>query len=146
MASPQSFFKYIFQIIPSQLKWASELFHRSFFSSRIDSALPGILIGQIGVKRYELPLVASSTEAAECSICLCKIEGGDEVRELRCHHLFHRVCLDRWLGFGRMTCPLCRNHLTKLSLSAAAAESDEEVLFFTFCDIGSNERDRWWIR
>ncbi|KAI5678741.1 hypothetical protein M9H77_09691 [Catharanthus roseus] len=140
MASPQSFFKYILQIL-SQLKWAlNYLLHQSFFSSHID-VVPGILITrEMGVRRYELPPVASSAEAAECSICLGNIEEGDEVRELRCRHPFHRVCLDRWLGFGRMTCPLCRNNVP---LSSSAVETREDVLLFRFSGIGSNERDRW---
>ncbi|CAA2977445.1 E3 ubiquitin- ligase RHA2B-like [Olea europaea subsp. europaea] len=40
-----------------------------------------------------------------------RIDDGDEIRELGCNHLFHRVCLDRWLGYGHMTCPLCRNNV-----------------------------------
>ncbi|KAG5603716.1 hypothetical protein H5410_025208 [Solanum commersonii] len=62
----------------------------------------------------------SEESSVECAICLCKIEDGEEVRELNCDHLFHRACLDRWMNCGRMTCPLCRNHLikqTQLSLS-----------------------------
>ncbi|KAI5678743.1 hypothetical protein M9H77_09693 [Catharanthus roseus] len=102
----------------------------------------------MGMNRYELPSVASLVEAGECSICLGKIDEGDKVRELRCRHLFHRVCLDRWLGFERMTCPLYRNYLTRPSIAAAVAtaKTDKEVLLFMFCAINSNERDRWWIR
>ncbi|XP_078437890.1 RING-H2 finger protein ATL18-like [Wolffia australiana] len=48
---------------------------------------------------------------SQCVICLCDVEEGDEIRELRCDHVFHRGCLDRWVGFGRVTCPLCREPL-----------------------------------
>ncbi|KAG9451626.1 hypothetical protein H6P81_011591 [Aristolochia fimbriata] len=55
--------------------------------------------------RYE----KGSTEAvAECAVCLCVVEEGEEVRELQCGHVYHRECLDRWLEQSGVTCPLCR--------------------------------------
>jgi E3 ubiquitin-protein ligase RHA2 len=58
-------------------------------------------------------------------VCLSGIEEGDEVRELRCRHLFHRGCLDRWWLSARppATCPLCRCRLLQ-SPSAAADDGD----------------------
>ncbi|KAL5198386.1 hypothetical protein ABZP36_001898 [Zizania latifolia] len=55
----------------------------------------------------------SSPAVVECVVCLSSIEEGDEVRVLRCRHLFHRRCLDRWLQQARppATCPLCRCRL-----------------------------------
>jgi hypothetical protein len=35
-------------------------------------------------------------DAVECVFCLSCIEEGEEMRELKCRHLFHRSCLDRW--------------------------------------------------
>ncbi|CAA6654479.1 unnamed protein product [Spirodela intermedia] len=55
---------------------------------------------------------AASEQAAQCVICLCDVEDGDEIRELKCDHVFHRCCLDRWVAFGRVTCPLCREALS----------------------------------
>ena len=48
---------------------------------------------------------------AECVFCLSGIGDGEEVRELRCRHVFHRACLDAWLVRPRATCPLCRDRL-----------------------------------
>ncbi|XP_074586387.1 E3 ubiquitin-protein ligase Os03g0188200-like [Curcuma longa] len=55
-------------------------------------------------------LVAEQEAAASCAVCLCRVEPGDRVRELRsCRHVFHRRCLDRWLDHDeRLSCPLCR--------------------------------------
>ncbi|MQM00233.1 hypothetical protein Taro_032969 [Colocasia esculenta] len=53
--------------------------------------------------------------AVECAFCLSAVEGGQEVRELRCAHLFHRECLDRWLCHRQRTCPLCRNTITVMT-------------------------------
>ncbi|XP_051181417.1 probable E3 ubiquitin-protein ligase RHA1A [Lolium perenne] len=53
-----------------------------------------------------------------CVFCLSGIEDDDEVRVLRCLHLFHRCCLDRWLAARpAATCPLCRGKL--LTVTAA---------------------------
>ncbi|XP_030474975.1 brassinosteroid-responsive RING protein 1-like [Syzygium oleosum] len=44
-----------------------------------------------------------------CAVCLHDFEAEDEIRRpLNCRHVFHRGCLDRWIGFVRRTCPLCR--------------------------------------
>ncbi|XP_066308692.1 uncharacterized protein [Miscanthus floridulus] len=47
----------------------------------------------------------------DCAFCLSAVRDGEEVRELRCHHIFHRACLDAWLVRPRATCPLCRDRL-----------------------------------
>ncbi|XP_052200191.1 uncharacterized protein LOC127806746 [Diospyros lotus] len=94
--------------------------------------------GEVSIKRYE------AGEAAECPVCLCKIDAGEEIRELRCAHLFHRDCLDRWVGYKHRTCPLCRGCLAP---GRRATELGEEVLSFKFCDFGSSSgRSSWWLR
>ncbi|CAA7389078.1 unnamed protein product [Spirodela intermedia] len=60
----------------------------------------------------------------ECAICLSTVEEGDEMRELKCRHAFHRSCMDEWLDYGRSTCPLCRVPL----LAPPAADADDEAL------------------
>nr|XP_043607771.1 E3 ubiquitin-protein ligase RHA2B-like [Erigeron canadensis] len=47
-------------------------------------------------------------EPKECSVCLSGLEEGDEIRKLRCKHVFHRGCVDTWLENDRATCPICR--------------------------------------
>ncbi|KAL5223983.1 hypothetical protein ABZP36_010622 [Zizania latifolia] len=45
---------------------------------------------------------------AQCSICISVVDVGESVRRLpSCGHLFHAVCIDKWLG-AHATCPLCR--------------------------------------
>ncbi|CAI0560339.1 unnamed protein product, partial [Linum tenue] len=93
----------------------------------------------------------SSEDSPECAVCLSKVEEGDQVRELACRHVFHRVCLDRWcqssLTRRRPTCPLCRRSLTCRGSSAAA--EPPEVLLFDFASFVSSDRDTrdtWWLR
>ncbi|CAI0414582.1 unnamed protein product [Linum tenue] len=44
-----------------------------------------------------------------CAVCLYDFEAEDEIRGLaNCRHVFHKGCLDRWMGYDRKTCPMCR--------------------------------------
>ncbi|XP_038649316.1 E3 ubiquitin-protein ligase RNF165 isoform X1 [Scyliorhinus canicula] len=43
----------------------------------------------------------------KCTICLCMLEEGENVRRLPCMHLFHQVCVDQWLATSKK-CPICR--------------------------------------
>jgi len=46
-----------------------------------------------------------------CVICQSELRDAQMVRWLPdCDHLFHRVCIDRWLA-SHSTCPCCRAHL-----------------------------------
>jgi len=47
----------------------------------------------------------SCVEEGECSICY---ENGKDLVSTRCGHLFHDVCLRRWLVINP-TCPYCRH-------------------------------------
>lgn len=46
-------------------------------------------------------------EGVDCSICLQRLSGGEELIDLPCRHLFHESCIIRWLA-NHNTCPLCR--------------------------------------
>ncbi|GER43492.1 RING/U-box superfamily protein [Striga asiatica] len=56
-----------------------------------------------------LPSVAADG-GGECAICREEMGAGREVCELPCGHLFHWICVLRWLG-RRDTCPCCRRRL-----------------------------------
>ncbi|KAL3501605.1 hypothetical protein ACH5RR_036054 [Cinchona calisaya] len=84
--------------------------------------------------------------AQECAVCLCTIAEREETKELRCNHIFHKVCLDRWFGYGQVTCPLCR--CSSKSCIYQAKIGEEEVLSFSFLDSFSsgNQKSSWWLR
>ena len=85
-----------------------------------------------------------SDEHVDCAVCLCKIGEREEIRVLRCDHVFHRECLDRWISFNNITCPLCRQ---SVGPRREISEHGAEVLFFEFCSIrNDDDRDAWWLR
>lgn len=57
--------------------------------------------------------MGDSGELVQCAVCLCNIEEGEEMRELRCELHFHRGCLEAWLGYRHLTCPICREALPR---------------------------------
>ncbi|XP_073071126.1 E3 ubiquitin-protein ligase Arkadia-like [Manis javanica] len=67
-------------------------------------------------KKRDLPRqqagAAPTQEATDeqCTICLCTLEEGEDVRRLPCLHIFHRVCIDQWLA-TTTRCPLCRGDI-----------------------------------
>lgn len=70
-----------------------------------------------------------------CAVCLYEFEPEDETRRLaNCCHVFHRSCLDRWMGYDQRTCPLCRTALlpddVSLNHSLWAAAGVPEFSFF----------------
>ncbi|XP_048229091.1 E3 ubiquitin-protein ligase ATL59-like [Ricinus communis] len=88
---------------------------------------------------------AGESEATECAVCLTKIEEGEEIREPRCNHIFHRVCLDRWMcSYGHTSCPLCRDSLVP---RRAITDLGHQVLVFKFSFTTADDgRDKWWLR
>ncbi|CAH8382845.1 unnamed protein product [Eruca vesicaria subsp. sativa] len=60
-------------------------------------------------------------EDSECSVCLSKFEEDSEVNKLNCGHLFHKTCLEKWIDYWNITCPLCRTPLV------AVAGEDQQV-------------------
>ncbi|KAK2647844.1 hypothetical protein Ddye_015333 [Dipteronia dyeriana] len=47
----------------------------------------------------------------ECSVCLTRFEPESDINKLSCGHFFHKACLEKWLGYWNITCPLCRTPL-----------------------------------
>ncbi|KAJ0701006.1 putative transcription factor C2H2 family [Helianthus annuus] len=53
----------------------------------------------------------SCTMNQECSVCLVEFKPDAEINHLSCGHVFHTCCLEKWLKYWNITCPLCRNHM-----------------------------------
>ena len=96
---------------------------QDFFESNITRPKRAV---SVVLMREILPVVKFSememaVEAAEsCAVCLYEFEGEDEIRRLtNCRHIFHRGCLDRWMGYDQRTCPLCRTPFIPHHMQAA---------------------------
>ena len=73
---------------------------------------PGTIREMLPAEPYALPPLGErspSFTAPECTICLENLIEGDEVRRLKCGHVFHAECIDSWL-VKVAACPLCRVH------------------------------------
>ncbi|KAG8502893.1 hypothetical protein CXB51_000596 [Gossypium anomalum] len=128
----------------SVVKWAWNLLLRyCLFPYQIPAPIGGEDF-KLGCRNYSCKQDdGDDEEEVECAICLCKIDEDDEIPELRCDHVFHKVCLDRWVGYRRSTCPLCRTSLT----APRQLVSGMEVLLFKYCCLDdSRQRETWWLR
>lgn len=50
-------------------------------------------------------------ERQECAVCLNRFELDSEINQLSCGHVFHKACLEQWLDYWNLTCPLCGTSL-----------------------------------
>ncbi|GLT34528.1 hypothetical protein SLA2020_090370 [Shorea laevis] len=131
--------------IHTHLKWAWNflLLHSVVpnYSYQLLHDIPETGEEEVVVRRYKRQ--AEEEDGVECAVCLCGIEEGEEIRELRCEHVFHKVCLDRWVGCRQMTCPLCR---CSLAPRRVVEEVGMEVLVLRFGSQSSRNRRTWWLR
>ncbi|KAG9133528.1 hypothetical protein Leryth_019439 [Lithospermum erythrorhizon] len=107
-------------------------------------------IPELRVTRFESKSKGSiDDDSIECAVCLCKIKDGDEIREIACDHIFHRVCLDKWLiDRARITCPLCRKYVKLQHSGVMDDQLKEKFIVFNFGrGRRSNDDDcKWWLR
>lgn len=88
--------------------------------------------------------------SSPCSICLTEVRSTRSNTRLRCGHIFHTECLDKWKERGKNTCPTCRklfdvskftvtitvtNNDTGNSDSVPVPESEAMLRFLDECDI-----------
>ena len=79
-----------------------------------------------GLKNTAKQLLPSATyisevakEVNECAICLTEFVDGDLTRQ--CRHMFHVVCVDKWLK-THSSCPSCRRLVTVMSKKSASID------------------------
>lgn len=56
---------------------------------------------------YEEGQICSSEDIDEiCSICIENVNSEKEIRKVKCGHMFHIGCIDKWTQTNK-TCPNC---------------------------------------
>lgn len=69
----------------------------------------------IGVTTIVIPSIEVTTHNFynSCPICTELFKEGESVKELICKHLYHPICIDKWME-RQPNCPVCRKaHSTK---------------------------------
>lgn len=128
--------------IYTHLKWVLDFVLYYPFYMLYDSHPPINLGTELSTFHYEFS--SGSEEHVDCAVCLSKFGERDEViRVMRCEHVFHKGCLDRWVGFENATCPLCRGSLTP---KRPITNSGAEVVLFQFCSVQKCNGETWWLR
>jgi hypothetical protein len=61
-----------------------------------------LLIGGICCVRFR-----AVTDLLFSAVCLEQVDRAHEIRQLRCLHVFHRECLEKWFLGDHFNCPLC---------------------------------------
>ncbi|KAH7860730.1 hypothetical protein Vadar_017298 [Vaccinium darrowii] len=96
--------------------------------------------------------IGKRLEPVKCTVCLSNLEKGDESRNLKCNHKFHKACVDMWLEQNSaVTCPLCRSSvlpeeiMVKLnqrrnSNQVYDGSEDETIFLFSSSHCGSLSR------
>lgn len=54
-----------------------------------------------------------------CSVCVDDFEDGMQVKVLPCHHIFHPVCIDRWLSDYSSICPMCKADVRRPTVASS---------------------------
>lgn len=47
----------------------------------------------------------------DCSVCLTNFRPKAVINHLSCGHVFHQVCVEKWLKYRKVTCPNCRTNM-----------------------------------
>lgn len=55
------------------------------------------------------PIILKEMDIVEdCSICLCECTTSDKLIKLKCNHIYHRDCINKWLTQNSTKCCVCR--------------------------------------
>lgn len=72
---------------------------------------------------------SNSDDDDECSICLCSLHEGKVIELVKCHHFFHRKCIEQWFK----TCPTCPQCLAVYDvISGNQPPGDMSVHYISF--------------
>ncbi|KAJ9419424.1 hypothetical protein QL093DRAFT_2363981 [Fusarium oxysporum] len=62
-----------------------------------------------GSKKQATWTVTQPSSVDVCAICIEVLRDQDNVRQLKCKHVFHTGCIDSWFQRHHVDCPLCKS-------------------------------------
>lgn len=68
----------------------------------------------------------SDDSPTNCSICLMDVCKDDYYYKIKCNHIFHRNCLEKWLEDYNYVCPVCRTELGNSKAHLEINENEED--------------------
>ncbi|KAI3838632.1 hypothetical protein MKX03_030398 [Papaver bracteatum] len=122
---------FILQIIGIHLQSSTESVQNS--SGQCDLHITSdTLVEQLRKKIPSIPFSSlinggnsdTRSELHDCTVCLNRFQPDSEVNHLSCGHFFHKDCLEKWLDYWNITCPLCRTPL--LSDEDQSVDDDDD--------------------
>ncbi|KAF5193557.1 E3 ubiquitin-protein ligase rha1b-like [Thalictrum thalictroides] len=95
--------------LESDITWSESSYTSTSPVSELRRSVSAVLLREIlPVMKFE-DLDNKDSAQDSCAVCLYEFEDNEEIRSLtNCRHIFHRICLDRWMDHDQRTCPLCR--------------------------------------
>lgn len=90
---------------------------KCYSNQQLSQRLAQLGVNSAGLERAEAEAKLSERVDKTCCVCQEDFEEGMPLRSLvRCRHVYHVECIDRWayseMGKGRLPkCPLCNTHL-----------------------------------
>ena len=81
---------------------------------KLDEGIPArtAVPEEVQLLAKEIVSVDSALLKENCGICLCRFKSKEKVKRLKCSHVFHTVCIDRWLLNFNHTCPIDNSNIT----------------------------------
>ncbi|GBN35884.1 hypothetical protein AVEN_243295-1 [Araneus ventricosus] len=67
------------------------------------------------INREDQACISDNSTEFICSICLETFFEQDQIKRLRCSHVFHQSCIDMWLS-ENTNCPLCGSYYQRVKL------------------------------
>ena len=73
------------------------------------------VLSNIPIMKYSKLMSINQTNILNktCSICQEDFEQTDTIRQIKCGHVYHQFCIDKWLTKYDYKCPMCRKEAGK---------------------------------
>ncbi len=83
-----------------------------------------------------------------CAICLEDIQilnNYSESKTLRCKHIFHKECIEKWISDFHWVCPLCRTGIFELIVKKSM-DKDYFLIHIDDAEYQVMKKDYWKVR